>query len=119
MEFLDLNKLQDLPNVPVKDIVIPEWKAKVKVKGLTKKMQVELARISTADDSDAFDYQKALLKASVIEPQLDDEAIEMLYEKDVFITPGTVFGSQGEGYIRFSLCVSEEKIKEAIKRFES
>jgi|TARA_R100000734_G_C3290811_1_gene82647 hypothetical protein len=85
MEFLDLNKLQDLPNVPVKDIVIPEWKAKVKVKGLTKKMQVELARISTAEDSDAFDYQKALLKASVIEPQLDDEAIEMLYEKDATV----------------------------------
>ena len=85
MDFLDLNKLKDLPNVPVKDIVIPEWKAKVKVKGLTKKMQVELARISTADDSDAFDYQKALLKASVIEPQLDDEAIDMLYEKDATV----------------------------------
>ena len=85
MDFLDLNKLQDLPNVPVKDIEIPEWNAKVKVKGLTKKMQVELARISTAEDSDAFDYQKALLKASVIEPQLDDEAIEMLYEKDATV----------------------------------
>ena len=85
MDFLDLNKLKDLPNVPVKDIVIPEWKAKVKVKGLTKKMQVELARISTAEDSDAFDYQKALLKASVIEPQLDDEAIDMLYEKDATV----------------------------------
>jgi len=43
----------------------------------------------------------------------------ILKEKNIFITPGTVFGSQGEGYIRFSLCVSEEKIKEAIKRFES
>ncbi|QDP59217.1 MAG: hypothetical protein Tp1124SUR1244132_4 [Prokaryotic dsDNA virus sp.] len=85
MDFLDLNKLKDLPNVPVKDIVIPEWEAKVKVKGLTKKMQVELARISTADDTDAFDYQKALLKASVIEPQLDDKAIDMLYEKDATV----------------------------------
>ena len=44
---------------------------------------------------------------------------KILKEKNIFITPGTVFGSQGEGYIRFSLCVSEEKIKEAIKRFES
>lgn len=34
----------------------------------------------------------------------------------IFITPGTIFGSNGEGYIRFSLCVSEEKIQEAIKR---
>ena len=36
--------------------------------------------------------------------------------KDIFITPGTVFGSQGEGYIRFSLCVTSEIIKEAIAR---
>ena len=42
---------------------------------------------------------------------------EILYEKDIFITPGTVFGSNGEGYIRFSICVSKEKIKEAISRF--
>jgi aspartate/methionine/tyrosine aminotransferase len=40
----------------------------------------------------------------------------VLYDKDIFITPGTVFGSQGEGYIRFSLCVPSEVIKEAISR---
>lgn len=41
---------------------------------------------------------------------------ELLYDKDIFIAPGTIFGSQGEGYIRFSLCVSEDKIKEALNR---
>ncbi len=41
----------------------------------------------------------------------------ILYEKDLFITPGTIFGSNGEGYIRFSLCVTVEEIKEAINRF--
>lgn len=46
--------------------------------------------------------------------QLTDD---ILYNKDIFITPGTVFGSQGEGYIRFSLCVPEETIVEAIERF--
>ena len=40
----------------------------------------------------------------------------ILYNHDVFITPGTVFGSQGEGYIRFSLCVDETKILEVLKR---
>lgn len=40
----------------------------------------------------------------------------LLHDKDIFIAPGTIFGSQGEGYIRFSLCVSEEKIKEALER---
>ncbi len=42
---------------------------------------------------------------------------EVLYDKNIFIAPGTIFGSNGEGYIRFSLCVKEEKIKEAIARF--
>ena len=47
----------------------------------------------------------------------EDITDSILYEKDIFITPGTVFGSQGEGYIRFSLCVTVEIIKEAISRF--
>ena len=42
---------------------------------------------------------------------------EILYEKNIFIAPGTVFGDKGEGYIRFSLCVQKEKIEEAISRF--
>ncbi len=41
---------------------------------------------------------------------------ELLYNYNVFITPGTVFGSNGEGYIRFSLCVEEDKIKEVLTR---
>ena len=42
---------------------------------------------------------------------------ELLYEKDIFIAPGSIFGSNGDGYIRFSLCVSESKIEEALMRF--
>ena len=43
---------------------------------------------------------------------------KLLLEKHIFLTPGTIFGSKGEGYIRFSLCVKEEEICEAIRRFE-
>jgi aspartate/methionine/tyrosine aminotransferase len=43
---------------------------------------------------------------------------ELLYEKHLFVAPGTVFGPAGEGYIRFSLCVPEAAIKEAMKRLE-
>ncbi|WGH74990.1 aminotransferase class I/II-fold pyridoxal phosphate-dependent enzyme [Tenacibaculum tangerinum] len=46
------------------------------------------------------------------EEMIDD----LLYNKHIFAAPGTIFGSQGEGYIRFSLCVPEEKINEAISR---
>lgn len=42
----------------------------------------------------------------------------VLHQNNIFITPGTIFGSQGEGYIRFSLCVAEATIEEAIKRIE-
>ncbi len=40
----------------------------------------------------------------------------LLYEHDVFVTPGNLFGSNGEGYIRFSLCIDEEKIQEVLSR---
>jgi aspartate/methionine/tyrosine aminotransferase len=42
----------------------------------------------------------------------------LLKEKKIFIAPGTIFGSNGEGYIRFSLCIDEVKIDEALKRIE-
>jgi len=41
---------------------------------------------------------------------------EILQKYHVFIAPGSIFGSQGEGYIRFSLCVEAEQISKAIKR---
>lgn len=41
-----------------------------------------------------------------------------LIEKNIFLTPGTIFGRNGEGYIRFSLCIKEEKIQEAIDRLD-
>jgi aspartate/methionine/tyrosine aminotransferase len=43
---------------------------------------------------------------------------QILYEHDVFVTPGTVFGEQGKGYIRFSLCVPENQIEEVRNRLK-
>lgn len=46
-----------------------------------------------------------------------EEFIDLvLKENHLFITPGTIFGSQGEGYIRFSLCAATEVLEEAIAR---
>jgi aspartate/methionine/tyrosine aminotransferase len=39
-----------------------------------------------------------------------------LKEANVFITPGGIFGSAGDKYVRISLCTTEEKIEEAIQR---
>jgi len=43
---------------------------------------------------------------------------QILYKNDIFISPGDIFGSNGKGYIRFSLCVTQENIQEAIRRMK-
>ena len=40
----------------------------------------------------------------------------VLKDYSIFIAPGTIFGSNGEGYIRFSLCACVEELQEAITR---
>lgn len=42
----------------------------------------------------------------------------VLHEARVFITPGFIFGSKGERYIRISLCAKEEKLRCALERIE-
>ncbi|MEI2711516.1 MAG: aminotransferase class I/II-fold pyridoxal phosphate-dependent enzyme [Chitinophagaceae bacterium] len=44
---------------------------------------------------------------------------EVLYNSNVFITPGGIFGTQGDGFIRVSLCGSIERFEEAIKRIKN
>ncbi len=51
---------------------------------------------------------------SSIEQYIDD----LLHEKHIFFTPGFIFGKGGEGYLRASLCVPLEKIKEAYNRIK-
>jgi aspartate/methionine/tyrosine aminotransferase len=46
-----------------------------------------------------------------------EEFIDKLLKKhSIFLAPGTVFGSKGEGYIRISLCAPSEDFEEAIDR---
>ena len=55
--------------------------------------------------------------AKLPEGKTSEKVIDtLLLEKHIFAAPGTIFGTNGEGYIRFSLCVSEHDIKEALKR---
>ena len=48
--------------------------------------------------------------------QLSDDVLQ---KANVFITPGGIFGSQGDKYVRVSLCSTEQKIEEAINRIKS
>jgi aspartate/methionine/tyrosine aminotransferase len=41
---------------------------------------------------------------------------DLLYKHSIFIAPGDIFGSNGEGYVRFSLCATKELLIKAINR---
>ena len=42
----------------------------------------------------------------------------LLYEKHIFLTPGGVFGDEGEKYVRISLCASEELLQRVLDRIK-
>jgi LL-diaminopimelate aminotransferase len=71
----------------------------------------------------SFDKEQAgmFMWAAIPEGYKDGYALsdKVLYDSNVFITPGGIFGSNGNNYIRVSLCATEEKIEEAIQRIKS
>ncbi len=49
-----------------------------------------------------------------------EEFIDHLLDKyNFFISPGSIFGSQGEGYVRISLCTDTRKMNQVLKRLKS
>jgi aspartate/methionine/tyrosine aminotransferase len=83
-----------------------------KRRALMFQLATKLDCIYNENTSGMFVWAK-LPAGSVSSEQFIDE---LLYNKNIFIAPGTIFGTNGEGYIRFSLCVTEENIKEALSR---
>ena len=48
----------------------------------------------------------------------EELADRLLYDARVFVTPGFIFGSNGNRYIRISLCATKEKMQEALCRIK-
>lgn len=44
---------------------------------------------------------------------------EILYGASVFITPGGIFGNEGNNYVRLSLCANEEKLENSANRIRN
>ncbi len=44
---------------------------------------------------------------------------DLLYHSDVFVAPGGIFGSQGDQYIRISICIGVDQLEEARQRIGS
>jgi aspartate/methionine/tyrosine aminotransferase len=48
----------------------------------------------------------------------EDFVEEILDKAHVFLTPGFIFGSQGDRYVRISLCADNKRLEEAKERIE-
>src|SRR6185312_12676022 len=70
-----------------------------------------------------FDRHQAGLFTWASIPAMYKDGYELsdavLQKSKVFITPGGIFGNAGNKYVRVSLCATEEKIGEAIKRIKN
>ena len=61
-----------------------------------------------------FVWAKVPDSVESVEQFVDD----ILFKNDVFITPGFIFGSNGNRYVRASLCAPKETCEEALKRIK-
>ena len=84
------------------------FKRREKVFELAKKLNTSFDR----NTSGLFVWAKLHEKVESSEKFID----KILYNHNIFITPGSIFGSKGDRFIRLSLCVEEKLIEEAIKR---
>lgn len=50
---------------------------------------------------------------------VEDLTERILHEARVFVTPGFIFGSNGQCYLRISLCAKDEKMAEALQRIKA
>lgn len=50
---------------------------------------------------------------------VEDLTERILHEARVFVTPGFIFGSNGQRYLRISLCAKDEKMSEALQRIKA
>lgn len=67
--------------------------------------------VVTKNQSGMFIWAKVPARVSS-----EDFVEELIHEYGIFAAPGFIFGSKGEGYIRFSLCATEEKIQAALEK---
>lgn len=70
-----------------------------------------------------FDTEQAGMFVWAAIPSQYNDGYELsdwvLHQANVFITPGGIFGSAGNSFVRVSLCCTEEKIEEAIQRVKA
>lgn len=96
-----------------------EWYADLN-KTYARRRDVALEIMETLGCKVATDSTGMFLWGRIPEGEESSEAMadRILYGSRVFVTPGFIFGKNGERYIRISLCATEDKLSEALKRIK-
>lgn len=84
--------------------------------------RIEAEKIMTALGCTFNPDQRGLFlwgKLPAYEKSAEEFCDRILHSARVFITPGFIFGSNGEGYVRISLCATVEKLRNAHARIVS
>lgn len=65
------------------DVFVPEWQSWVKVRGITKRQQIDIRNSSMVEgEPDAEKAQMGLWLAAVVQPQFNESQIAALFEKN-------------------------------------
>ncbi len=87
----------------------------LKRKRIAQSIMTEIGAEFEEDNAGLFVWAKVKDDSKTVEELCD----EILYNAKVFITPGHIFGKNGEGYIRISLCSTEEVMNNALNRIRA
>ncbi|MCY7328608.1 MAG: aminotransferase class I/II-fold pyridoxal phosphate-dependent enzyme, partial [Saprospiraceae bacterium] len=83
------------------------------------RQRVAFAILDTLDCQFDRQQQGMFVWAKIPDQYADGYALsdELLYEKHVFLTPGGIFGANGDRYVRISLCSTAENLQRGLDRF--
>lgn len=115
---MDSGMFKPLQLAAVKALRIgPEWYQQLN-NAYQKRKALACQLLSKLDCNWEDDQSGLFIWAKVKQDHVDELVDWLLYEKDLFITPGHIFGEPGKQYLRISLCVSEDMYREALNRLE-
>lgn len=98
----------------------PEWYTEVNTLYGERRKVAE--KIMDALDCDFDPTQAGLfLWGKIRNPELTAEQLadRLLHDAHIFLTPGFIFGENGDGYIRISLCAPVARLEEALRRINA
>ncbi len=98
-----------------------EWHVDANVKTYESRRKIAEEIMTTLGCTFDPQQQGMFLWGRIPEKYSDVEELteKVLHEARVFITPGFIFGSNGERYVRISLCAKDDKMQEALRRIKS